>query len=250
MRKPKIWPAKNSYWRLKIPTSVLIIGDSHTRALKSGCLSLGVEQDTLSYAGTSWVDANIRYHPDFGLHSTRRKWVKRSATKFGLKHGHNNMFKSGLPILMSCFYLGRRVNTVRWNGHDHVAKISSFDDDLIPVSEDFLDAYTSSLKGANFDLIQKILNNGNSVTVVAPPTLSGTALSRSICRQLGDEVQKLGAGFYDPWDDLPGEPGVFPPEFIHKDQRHGNDEYGEFVVQALIDKELLTPAPAKKAALG
>lgn len=248
MRKPKAWLVKNNYWRHKIAISVIILGDSHTRALKSGCIALGVEQDTLSYSGHSWIDAKISYHPVFGLHSTRRKWVKRSATKFGLKHGHNNMFDTGLPILMSCFYLGRRTNTVRWNGHDHVANVSSFDDEQISVSEDFLDTYTSSLKGPNFDLIQRIQDNGNRVTVIAPPMVRGTPLSRSICGQLGDEVQKLGVGFYDPWDDLPGDPGVFPPEFLHKDQRHGNDEYGAFVVQALIDNKTLTPNPVKKTA--
>ncbi|WP_421703742.1 hypothetical protein [Aliiroseovarius sp.] len=221
-----------------MPTDVMIVGDSHTRALQAGCQAAGLNSEILTFSGTAWFEADVQYRPQTGLHSPRRKWVADASGKLGARVGTPNPFKSGVPVLLSCMNLGRMLGSFRWKGHQYARDLTPGEADL-PVSRAALEAYVEHQAESSLSLIRALTADGAHVVVVAPPNFTGLHQAQLATATFAQAVRALDVACFNPWEHQ--EPGAMtlPKAYVHEDRRHGNDAYGRWVIDLLVDTGLL-----------
>ncbi|PIE14454.1 MAG: hypothetical protein CSA70_01480 [Rhodobacterales bacterium] len=215
-------------------TQLLIVGDSHTRALQAGCDEKGIRNQTLTLSGTAWFEADVQYHDDSGLCSSRRKWVAEAAEKMGARVGHKNPFKAGLPVLISCMNLGRMLAAYRWRGHQYVDDMTDPRTEL-PLSRGMMAAYVEEQVARPLALIRELKTKGTSLSVVAPPNFTGQKQAIFATNAFARAVRALDVPCFNPWDHLPKGATMLPKEHAHRDGSHGNEVYGRWVIDHLVD---------------
>jgi hypothetical protein len=216
------------------PPQLVIIGDSHTRALQSGCETLGLGCLTLTLSGTAWYEAQVHYHPKTGLHSRRRKWVGEYAAEKAATLGHSNLFAAGLPVLLSCMNLGRLSARFRWRGHAYVDDAPDLAGGAIPVSRAMTAAYVERELLRPLELVRELGQAGTDVTVIAPPSFDTSRQRIDATATFAENVRAMGMTCFNPWEHQPEGAAALPAEHAHRDGRHGNAAYGAWVVEHLV----------------
>lgn len=230
-----------------MPTDLIIIGDSHTRALIAGAKALGLGVKSLTLSGTAWFEADVEFSPETGLASPRRKWVGRSAAKLGAALGHNSPFTAGLPVILSCMNLGRMNARFQWRGHGYADDPLDLDAGDIPVSRAVFRAFIESELARPLELIANVQATGCALTVAAPPNFARRQGARDATAIFTDCVRALGATCFNPWEHYAPGTTDLPSDDAHRDGRHGNDAYGTWAMQTMLANNLIA-LPAPKAA--
>lgn len=222
-----------------MPIDVLIVGDSHSRALQSGCDQLGLRTCVLTLSGTVWFEADLEYDPEAGLKSRKRKWVNENLGALSEKVGHSNFFLAGVPVLLSCMNMGRLSNVSRQAGHRYFADFDPAGDNLLPMSEAATQEYFRHQLRRQAEFLHQLGQSGSDTVVLTPPNLTQRTQPAAISRVYAEIVREAGLTCFDPHEHLPKGTVTLPDKFRHADNRHGNELYGKWVVDKLMEQGLL-----------
>lgn len=188
----------------------------------------------MTLSGTAWYEANVQYHPDTGLYSNRRKWVGEVASQKAAALGHSNLFAAGYPVLLSWMNLGRITARFRWRGHAHVDDPLDLERGDIPVSRAMAAAYVERELLRPLELVHSLRQAGTQFVVIAPPVFNFTRQRIDAISTFTENVRAMGVTCFNPWEHQPEGAASLPAEHAHKDGRHGNADYGAWVVDTLI----------------
>ncbi|TCS67239.1 hypothetical protein EDD52_101334 [Primorskyibacter sedentarius] len=229
-----------------MPIDALVIGDSHSRALRSGCNAHGLKIQGFSASGSAWADRVIRFDRSRGLRAIGNRRMNRRFNRMAEELGCENIFDCGAPVLISLFNLGRLAGGLSW--HNHVAVTGGgATPATIPVSAAFLRDYVLEQRRFQLGLMKRVAARAK-VCVVGPPPLNFTPTSRAMHEILCDAVRDMKIALVDPYDFLPEGADSLPPEHRHEDGRHGNDAYGAWIVSQLITTGILDKPDTSDAA--
>lgn len=218
---------------------VLIIGDSHAKALQQGCERIGIRTMHAGFSGRNWHEGNIGYHKKTGLWM-RRAWAQKKFSDMREQLGVDTLAEPGVPILFSIgFHLGRLVPPFGWNGHTVLSENAAATEDRMIVSKAFLEDYIEAYRSAHFKLIRQFARR-TALTVVAPPHSFDRENYAAFRDVISDRIRACGATLYDPKDDLTDDTGLLPDTLLEADGIHGNADYGRRIIEVLLDKGLLT----------
>ena len=224
----------------------LVIGDSHSRALRVGCNANGLKIQGFSASGANWVDQTIRFDRKRGLRSTVNRRINRRLGKIADALGCENILDAGVPVLISLFNLGRLSGGFSWHNHA-VAGDPGIDADGLTVSPGFLRDYVLDQRRFQLGLMKRIATR-TQVCIVAPPPINPTPTSLAMRSILCDSVRDMKLPLVDPLDFMPDGSDSLPPEHIHEDGRHGNDAYGTWLVGHMIAADRLQKTQPSDAA--
>ncbi|SMD04204.1 hypothetical protein [Primorskyibacter flagellatus] len=229
-----------------MPIDALVIGDSHSRALRSGCNANGLKIQGFSASGTNWIDQTLRFDRKRGLRSTTNRGMNRRFDKIAEAVGVENIFDTGAPALISLFNLGRLSGGFSWHNH-HVPEEDDRDADALHVSPAFLRDYVLEQRRFQLGLMKRI-SVRSKVCIVAPPPINPSPASRAMRRILCESVRDMKLPLVDPLDFMEDGTVSLPPEHIHEDGRHGNDAYGTWLVGHMIAAGAIPKSGASDAA--
>lgn len=217
---------------------LLILGDSHTAALKAGCDAHGLQAEVLGFSGNLWHAGHIV------LTRTQELRVRGAAMQVRLKAvedglGGSSVLRPDLPVLASVgFHLGRLVPPFGFR--NHVAEKEAFEaeEDRLFASSALLADYVQHFRGGHLRFLRR-LSRLVPLTVVAPPHFYTAQNYAAFYGYLAGAIRGTGLGFCDPreaWGHLDAPLGA---EFLSADGVHGNEAYGERVVGYMLEKGLI-----------
>ncbi len=222
----------------KLP-DLLIVGDSHSVAIKAGCDANGLDAALLSFSGNHWHAGNVVLHREHGL------WVRGDAMQDRIRAvrarlGGTGVLRPDLPVLASVgFHLGRLVPPFGFRGH--VTRKADFnaDGESIFASSGLVTAYAEAFRSNHIRFLRRMARHA-PVTIVAPPPLYDQPNYAAFCDAISGMIRAAGLTFYDPREDW-GDGAPLGQEFLAEDGVHGNADYGRLLVGHMIDRGLITP---------
>ena len=218
---------------------VLIIGDSHSDALKQGCDALGISSIHMTFSGRNWHEGVIIPHRKHGIWIKGRRWAQNKFSELKETLGVDNLANSGLPVLGSFgFHLGRMVPPFGWNDHVVFAEMPAEPGPELCVSQGFVEDYVAHYRSPHFSLVRRFAR-GSDLLIVAPPPAFDRLNFAAFRREVARRIVENGAQLYDPEEDFLDAEGRMPADLLEADAVHGNAAYGRKVVEILVDRELL-----------
>lgn len=217
---------------------VLIIGDSHAKALQNGCEALGLNVMHAGFSGRNWHEGNITHDPETGLWM-RRAWAQKKFAEMREQLGTDTLARPGVPVLFSVgFHLGRLVPPFGWNGHVALPDGPARSKDRLSVSRGFVEDYVDAYRAKHFKLIREFAQSAD-LTVIAPPHSFERENYAAFREVVSERIRACGADLFDSKDNFAGQSGVLPESLLEPDGIHGNTDYGIRVIEALLDRGLL-----------
>jgi hypothetical protein len=160
---------KKSSSVLSTKPELLIIGDSHARALKDGADALGLKSFLVAISGNVWHTGLVVAHPHRGMVVRKLRQPNAEMGKLCEIMGIADVTRTGLPVLASIgYHLGRLVPSLSWNGHRTFQAGAKLEPDTHFMSAAFVRDYVDAARGPVFKILEKLAANG-PLTVVAPP---------------------------------------------------------------------------------
>jgi len=215
---------------------VLIIGDSHSRALLDGAAALGVKAFGVTVSGNVWHSGLVVAHRRLGMMVRRVRKPNEQLEELRAITGIQDVTKSGVPVLGSFgYHLGRLVPPLSWGGHRaDDAELAQVDDGLF-LSDAFVRDYIRAARAPVFGLLGSFAKAG-SITVVAPPVPFNQPNNATARNIITEEIRALNIPVIDPMVSLAADDGTLRSDMLAEDGRHGNTEYGRLVVQTFLDQ--------------
>ena len=217
---------------------LLILGDSHSVALKAGCDALGVRAEMLSFSGNIWHQGLVSLHRNRGIFVRNRAFQQRVA-ELAARLGRGNVLSPEVPVLASFgFHLGRIVPPFGYNGHRTDAAGFLADETSQFASRALAEAYVRHFRQGHVRMLRRLSEMVPTVAV-APPDIFGAANYPLFITIVKEMIRAAGVPLFDPCAELfPGQAGL-PGEFLTEDGVHGNAAYGERVISLLLDRGLI-----------
>ncbi len=216
---------------------LLILGDSHSIALKEGADLLGIRAEALHFSGSQWHDLKFSY----GTHGFEPRGVRAGVQQMRAlreKLGVTDVFGMGIPVISTLgFHLGRLVPPFGWNDHRVFEPGKPMDSGLI-ASTRFAEDYVALYRARHIRTARRLARNAKLVIVAPPPAFDRPnydAIRGIVTRQL----QAAGVTVYDPKDDLLPKGGTLPAELLMPDGVHATAECGAMILQAMAERGLL-----------
>jgi hypothetical protein len=221
----------------------IILGDSHTKALKEGFDANGLRAEVLTFSGNLWHAGHIVPDERHGISSGMalvRQLVAAMEDRIGA-----TMLTAGVPVIASVgYHLGRLAPPYSFRGH--VANRADFtaDEQSLFTSQGFLRAYVRHHRHFLVKLLRR-LNRAAPVLVVAPPDVRAApnyAVMRTMITEL---IRESSIAVHDP-----GETGRFAAmrplgeDYLAEDRVHGNARYGAELVAELLARGAIPQAAA------
>ena len=227
---------------------LLILGDSHTLALRDGAEKLGLATDGLWFSGGNWHQGMFSFGRR-GFQPHRMPAVNRQLEELRARMGVDQPFAAGVPVI-ACYgyHLGRLVPTFglgQFRLADHAGR---FQDDAPSVSRDFLADYIRHFRERHLQLARR-MSRSNPVIFVAPPIAHTRPNYVAFQTLITAMLRGIGAQVFDPAEEMvdPAH-GTIDPALLMDDENHGTGDFGATVIQRLMDRGVLpTPAKAAKA---
>ena len=222
---------------------LIVVGDSHARALALGATALGY--DTLSYATSAavWRDGVVRLRADGTLASERPR-ARANIAAFSKEVGAENPLTSGAPVVASVGYHASQFQTdMRMAKLGLTAASSKSAQSLL--SPAFLAAW---LKEARDEALEGLATIAAAapLVVVTPPMFQPNPLLAALNEALSALIRAHGLPLYDPNTALAGKDGTLPHKFAHDDAKHGNAAFGTAVFKDLLRLKLIAKPKSKK----
>lgn len=223
--------------RKRLP-DLLILGDSHTAALKSGCDAHGLKAEVLGFSGNLWHAGHI------ALNRAQQLRVRGAAMQARVKAveeslGGGSVLQPDLPVLASVgFHLGRLVPPFGFR--NHVTETEAFDatEDRLFASSALVADYAQHFRGAHLRLVRR-LSRLVPLVVVAPPHFYTAQNYAAFYACLADAIRRTGVRFCDPREAWGGDGAPLGDEFLSADGVHGNEAYGKRIVGHMIENGLI-----------
>lgn len=218
------------------PLDVILIGDSHARALKDGCDVLGIPAGLMSVSGNFWH--MNRVHPDAqsGIRMRGNKWLAAQAEQIREQLGGRPVLNPDVPVIVSAgFSLGRLVPKIV--SLRHVSSLEEFEADpaALFLSDDFVRGYVTYHRDRQLRTLRRLARHAR-VTVVPPPLKRKPPTVWAAYRVICDMIRRARIDLYEPIADL-GEVGEGLDEgYFGPDGIHGNADYGKVVIERLIER--------------
>jgi hypothetical protein len=204
---------------------VIIIGDSHTAALREGCVALGLTAALLYVSGNHWHAGCADFHPVAGLHFARRPVLQRRLQDIRQSIGGGSVFGRKVPVIASFgYHLGRLVPPFTGWGHTTDADEFSSKPEALFASHGLMARQAAQLC---------------DLTVVAPPVVQADATAHAFACHITDRLQKADVRVHDPREGRAYDGTTLAAELLSEDGVHGNAAYGEGVIHSLLRKGLI-----------
>jgi hypothetical protein len=217
---------------------LLILGDSHSVALKAGCDALGLRAEMLSFSGNIWHQGLVSLHRNRGIFVRNRAFQQRVAELAG-RLGRGNVLSAEVPVLASFgFHLGRIVPPFGYNGHRTDAEGFLADETSQFASRALAEAYVRHFRRGHVRMLRRLSDMVPTIAV-APPDIFGAANYPLFVTIVKEMIREAGVALFDPCAELfPGQAGL-PERFLTEDGVHGNAAYGQRVIGLLLDRGLI-----------
>lgn len=225
--------------RKKSLPDLLILGDSHTAALKSGCDAHGLTAEVLGFSGNFWHAGYIQ------LNRSQQLRVRGAAMQARVKAaedslGGGSVLRSDLPVLASVgFHLGRLVPPFGFRNHVADKEAFEAEEDRLFASSALVADYAQHFRGGHLRFLRR-LSRLVPLTVVAPPHFYTAQNYAAFYGYLAEAIRETGMRFCDPRDAWGGGTAPLGQEFLSADGVHGNEAYGERIVGHMLENGMLT----------
>lgn len=221
---------------------LLILGDSHSVALKDGCDRLGLRAELLSFSGNFWHQGHIFLHRSRGLWAKGRALQDRIET-VGARMGVDNILQSGVPVLTSFgFHLGRIVPPFGYLKHTADPAIFAADPESHFASRGLVEAYWRAYRDVHVRMLARLAGLVPTLAVTPPNVFAGDNY-RAFFEVTKSMIRDAGVALFDPCEALFGPGNLLPDDMITADRVHGDARYGERVMAHILDTHLL---PARR----
>lgn len=217
--------------------ALLIVGDSHSVALKEGCDALGLRAEVLSFSGNFWHQGHIFLHRSRGLWAKGRALQER-ITQLCEKIGVTDLVQPDLPILASFgFHLGRMVPPFGF--HQHTVSAATFAENPAGhfASRGLVEAYCDQYRHQHLQMLQRLSRLVPTVAV-APPNFFWDDNYQMFFDLLKSKIRASGVTLFDPCETLFAPTGTLPEAYTAADRVHGNARYGEAVMRHILQNDM------------
>lgn len=217
---------------------LLIIGDSHSVALKAGCDAHGLRAELMSFSGNLWHEGHIYLHGEHGL------WARGKANQARIlamreRLGGRSLLEPDLPVLASIgFHLGRMVPLFGYRGH--VTSKAEFvaSPERHFVSSAFVAEYADQFRLPHIRLLRRMARRARVMTV-APPDVYGDRNYSAFMNTIATRMSSAGLSVYDSRDDFADKGSPLPEAYLADDRVHGNALYGTEAVGHMLRRGLI-----------
>ena len=216
----------------------IIIGDSHTKALKDGFDALGIQTEIMQHSGDTYHRNMIRmnYHGKF---FSKKKYIMRQFSAMAEKLGMDSLADGTIPVVASIgYHLGRLIPPLWWNDHVLYNDGAKMKPGQMVMSQDFLETYIGQSRVGHFRLIKRMSRHAD-LTIIAPPPFDDRYAMRAATKYISGRIKSLNVNVYDARQDLCQNGKPFLAKLIHTDGVHGNKKYGKLVVESLLNQGLI-----------
>lgn len=227
-------------------TRLIVVGDSHARALALGATALGYDCISFATSAAAWRDGVMRLQAD-GTLTTERFRARQKIESFAAEVGSESPLTSGTPVVASIGYHASQFLTeMRLNKLGLTSVPSKSAESLL--SPAFLAAWLEDARGVALDGLATIAAQ-SPLAVVTPPAFEQNPLLTALNDALSQLIRARGLPLYDPNTELADKTGALPAKFAHEDGKHGNEAFGEAVLKTLARQKLIPKPPARKSKL-
>lgn len=222
---------------------LLILGDSHSVALKAGCDALSVRAEMLSFSGNIWHQGLVSLHRHRGIF-VRNRGFQRRVAELSARLGRGNVLSPEVPVLASFgFHLGRIVPPFGYTGHRTDADGFLADEASQFASRALAEAYVRHYRQGHVRMLKR-LSDVVPTIAVAPPDVFGAVNYPLFVGIVKEMIRAAGVTLLDPCAELfPGRSGL-PEALVAEDGVHGNAAYGERVIGLMLDRGLIARTKA------
>jgi hypothetical protein len=217
---------------------LLILGDSHTAALKAGCDAHGLTSEVMGFSGNLWHAGHIVLHRTHGL------WVRGAAMQARLKAvqenlGGGSLLRPDLPVLASVgFHLGRLVPPFGFRGMTSTAEEFEAAEDRLFASSALIADYAEHFRRPHIRFLMRMARQA-PVTAVAPPHFYAAPNYRAFYDHLARAIRGVGVTLYDPRDDWGQVTAPLGSDYLAEDGVHGNQAYGAKVIGYMLERGMI-----------
>ncbi|MBU2982101.1 hypothetical protein KO498_09785 [Lentibacter algarum] len=216
---------------------LIVVGDSHARALALGARALGYDVASFATSGGAWRDGSVTLQKSGQLKSDHFR-ARQKIAAFQAETNSKSPLISGTPVVASLgFHVSEFISEFRSNKLGSYLSEDRGGDRQNLLSASFTRAYLQEQRRDMIKGLGKIASKAPLVVVV-PPNFRSWPLLRAINAELSAQISAAGATVYNPNDTLTVK-GILPDEYKHDDGRHGNQAFGTAVMQAIVDNGLL-----------
>jgi hypothetical protein len=223
--------------RTSLP-DLLILGDSHTAALKAGCDAHGLRAEVLGFSGNLWHAGLIFLNRAHDLR-VRGPAMQARIKAVEDKLGGGSVLRPDLPVLASVgFHLGRLVPPFGFGNHTTEKEAFEAAEDRLYASSALVADYAQHFRGAHQRFLRR-LSRLVPLTVVAPPHFYTAPNYAAFYGYLADAIRATGVRFCDPREAWGGAAAPLGAEFLSADGVHGNGAYGERIVGHMLGRGMI-----------
>lgn len=216
----------------------MILGDSHSIALRAGAALLGLRAEALHFSGSQWHDGNFAYGENgFEPRGVRVGMLQLRDLRARL--GVTDVFAIGVPVISTLgFHLGRLVPPFGWAGHRIDTDAATPEEVGLNASVALAADYAAHYRARHIRVARRLARAAPLVLVAPPPAFDRpnyTAFRDILIRQM----TAAGLTVYDPKDDLLPDGGTLPAELLMPDGVHATPECGAMILTAMRDRGLV-----------
>lgn len=227
-----------------MPIDLIILSDSHGRALAAGAREHGLDIRAIAFSGSAWHEGRFKCKNE-GFEPRHVPFARKRMAELREEVGVSDVMTLGIPVLSTIgFHLGRLVPPFGWYGHRVGQDWQRADDRHSMASSALLADYVSFHRTFHFDVAQRMARTGD-LMIVAPPVVHTAPNYAAFRAHIINRLTERGLRVFDPMEALAGPNGVLPEELIADDRNHGTEAYGYHVIGALIDSGWLKK-PARR----
>lgn len=226
---------------------LLILGDSHTLALRDGAQQLGLTTDGLWFSGGNWHQGMFSFGKR-GFQPHRMPSVTRQLEELRARMGVDQPFATGIPVI-ACYgyHLGRLVPPFGLGMFRLADHAGQYQDDAPSVSRDFLADYIRHFRERHLQLARR-MSRSNPTIFVAPPIAHTRPNYVAFQTLITAMLRGVGAQVFDPAEEMvDAGRGTVDPALLMDDENHGTADFGAEVIGRLIARGVLA-APGAGAA--
>lgn len=222
---------------------VLVIGDSHSVAMKMGCDALGINAVLVSVGGLHWQGGAVVLGGPHGIKATYGRETRKAIETAAEALGVDNLLDPGVPVIGSfAYHLGRLsfpLKAARYGIYDEGFDFVHKDDKVI--SRAYAEEMIDEKRGPLLEIAYQMAANTSLIMVKQPKVASNdTDLHRTLDEMISTRMRENGVLTYDHIAAVADpETGWVPEHLLEEDKGHGNADYGRACVQDIIDRGIL-----------
>jgi len=217
----------------------IIIGDSHSNALKAGCDAHGLTTEILRFSGNFWHSNHILFHAQHGIWVRGLPVQQKQILDLRERLGGLSIINAQVPVIAAmAYHLGRIVPPFGFNGHVTHAEKFAADPKALYASQALVDAYVEPLRDGHIRMARRMGRFGN-MTLVVPPNMFAKSNYVTFADTLTRKLRAAGVRVFDPAADICPDGASVPADLMAADGVHGNDRYGAQVIGLMVQRGLI-----------